>query len=273
MLEAAERAVDESAQHHFRVVQFPLNLFEAGALLEPADDVEGSAALEVAQRHDIAVLTNRPLNASVGGAMIRLATVPIEGAVIEIDSQLARVAELEEVYRTRIAHDVPVGPEAIEPDRLFRWAEQLREIDLKALSVEQWSGIQGQVISQAGQVTLFLLRQLTGAVRDRWQSWHEQYIPELQQLLAAMRREVAERALAQSTVVSSVVNPSLPAERMRAPLSQKAMWVVASTPGVTTVLNGMRTKGYVEEAAEIMEWPTLANVEQVYKAVREINLS
>jgi aryl-alcohol dehydrogenase-like predicted oxidoreductase len=88
-----------------------------------------------------------------------------------------------------------------------------------------------------------------------------------------MRREVAETALAQSTVVSSVIGPFLPAEQMRAPLSQKAMWAVASTPGVTAVLNGMRTAAYVEEAVAIMEWPALADVEQVFQAVREIKLS
>jgi hypothetical protein len=251
-----------------------LNLFEAGALLGHEDGVEASAAaLDVAQSHGIAVLTNRPLNAFVSGTMIRLAVVPVEGVVIDVDSQLARVAELEDTYRNRIANDVPMAPDAIEPDRLYRWAEQLREIDPKALSLEQWGGIHGQVLSQAGQVALFLHRQLTGPVRDRWSSWHEQYLPELQQLLGAMRREVAETALAQSTVVSSVIGPFLPAERMRAPLSQKAMWAVASTPGVTAVLNGMRAPAYVEEAVAIMEWPRLEETEEVYKAVRAIEIS
>jgi aryl-alcohol dehydrogenase-like predicted oxidoreductase len=144
ILEAAQRAVGEGAEHHFRVVQFPLNLFEAGALLGHEDGVEASAAaLDVARSHGIAVLTNRPLNAFVGGTMIRLAVVPVEGVVIDVDSQLARVTELEETYRNHIAHDVPMAPDAIEPDRLYRWAEQLREIDPKALSLEQWSGIHG----------------------------------------------------------------------------------------------------------------------------------
>ncbi len=88
-----------------------------------------------------------------------------------------------------------------------------------------------------------------------------------------MRRGVAETALAQSTVVSSVIGPFLPAERMRAPLSQKAMWAVASTPGVTAVLNGMRTPAYVEDAVAIMEWPALEKTEEVYKAVGAIEVS
>jgi aryl-alcohol dehydrogenase-like predicted oxidoreductase len=53
ILEAAQRAVGEGAEHHFRVVQFPLNLFEAGALLGHEDGVEASAAaLDVARSHD-----------------------------------------------------------------------------------------------------------------------------------------------------------------------------------------------------------------------------
>jgi uncharacterized protein YyaL (SSP411 family)/aryl-alcohol dehydrogenase-like predicted oxidoreductase len=274
MLEAAQRAVGDGEEHHFRILQLPLNLFEVGAALERNDGADGLATvLAVAESQDIAVLANRPLNASVGGRVVRLVVAPVEGEVMDVDSQLARVAELEETYRSRIAPDVPMAPDAIEPDKLFRWAEQLREINAKALNLEQWSGIQGQVLSQAGQVALFLHRQLTGPVHDRWDSWREQYLPELERLLAVMGREVAETALAQSTVVNSVISPLLPVGRMRAALSQKALWAVASTPGVTTVLNGMRTPAYVEEALEVMEWPALANVEEVYQAVRDIKVS
>jgi predicted aldo/keto reductase-like oxidoreductase len=51
------------------------------------------------------------------------------------------------------------------------------------------------------------------------------------------------------------------------------MWAVASTPGVTAVLNGMRTPAYVEDAVAIMEWPALEETEEVYKAVGAIEVS
>jgi predicted aldo/keto reductase-like oxidoreductase len=51
------------------------------------------------------------------------------------------------------------------------------------------------------------------------------------------------------------------------------MWAVASTPGVTAVLNGMRTPAYVEDAVAIMEWPALEKTEEVYKAVGAIEVS
>ena len=46
------------------------------------------------------------------------------------------------------------------------------------------------------------------------------------------------------------------------------MWFAASTPGVTCVLNGMRTVEYVRDALGVMEWEPLDDVQQVYKAVK-----
>ncbi|HPV84168.1 MAG TPA: hypothetical protein PK866_13615, partial [Nitrospira sp.] len=59
-------------------------------------------------------------------------------------------------------------------------------------------------------------------------------------------------------------NAMLPAERGTATLSQKALWVLAGTPGVTSVLNGMRTPAYVEDALQILRWPPLAEWRAVY---------
>ena len=72
MLAAAAAAA--GAKHRFRVLQLPMNLFETGAALEPNTGPDGgSTALEAATEAGLGVLVNQPLNAIVGGRLLRLA--------------------------------------------------------------------------------------------------------------------------------------------------------------------------------------------------------
>ena len=70
-LEAARDAGGEA--HHFEVVQWPMNLFEGGAALEPNTGPGGEhTALEMARDARLHVLVNRPLNAILDGRLVRL---------------------------------------------------------------------------------------------------------------------------------------------------------------------------------------------------------
>lgn len=60
------------SDHHFRVIQFPMNLYESGAVTEP-NQSDGQGTLAVARRQALGVLVNRPLNAFHGRRLIRLA--------------------------------------------------------------------------------------------------------------------------------------------------------------------------------------------------------
>lgn len=70
-LEAARAA--GGAAHHFKVVQWPMNLFEGGAALERNTGPGGErTALETAREAGLQVLVNRPLNAILDGRLVRL---------------------------------------------------------------------------------------------------------------------------------------------------------------------------------------------------------
>jgi aryl-alcohol dehydrogenase-like predicted oxidoreductase len=154
MLSAAREA--GGAAHHFRILQLPMNLFEAGALLEQNTGPDNrQTALEAASDVGIAVLVNRPLNAIVGNGMIRLAA-----------------------GRSQRVHDV----------------------------------------------------------------------------------------------ISAAIDPFLPEKRRGESLSRKALWVLASTPGVSCVLNGMRTPRYVDDSLGILPWAPIIPVVPIYQAVQGLTL-
>ncbi|PWB47142.1 MAG: hypothetical protein C3F12_03920 [Candidatus Methylomirabilota bacterium] len=75
MFHAAQEAGGPA--HHFRILQLPMNLFEAGGLLVRNNGPDNrQTVLEAASAAGIGVLVNRPLNAIVGNRMIRLAATP-----------------------------------------------------------------------------------------------------------------------------------------------------------------------------------------------------
>ena len=142
--------------HHFRWLQLPLNLLESRGALEANTGPDGRwRPLDLAAREGITVLVNRPLNAIVGHALIRLADPPIRGRARPASSQLRRRLD------------------ALLPDH------------------------------------------------------------------------------------------------HNAPLSQKALWVLTSLPGVRSVLVGMRETRYVADAMTVLQWRPLPDADAVLRALED----
>ena len=82
-----------------------------------------------------------------------------------------------------------------------------------------------------------------------------------------MRMEAAQKSAKKIQEIRDVIDPLLPASHRGEPFSRKALWTLASTPGVTTVLNGMRTQEYVEDSMTIMQWEPLADSRKIFQAL------
>jgi hypothetical protein len=272
MLLAAREA--GGADHHFRVLQLPMNLFEAGGVFEHNNGPENrETVLECASREGIGVLVNRPLNAIVGEGMLRLADFQVGAAEVQLDAQLRVLAKLEAEYRGQIAPDIRVSPGRSSPEDFFRWAEQLDGVQARLQSLDHWQQIEGQmIVPSVTQVVRALDGGLGGEVAERWRTWRDRYLPELRLLLVELRRQATQKSQALSRAVAAAVDPLLPAERSGETLSRKALWVVASSPGVGSVLNGMRTAAYVDDTLGILRWPPLASVLPVYEGIRGLRL-
>ncbi len=272
MLAAAREAGGPA--HHFRVLQLPMNLFEAGAALERNTGPENrQTALEAAVEAGVGVLVNRPLNAIVGRGMLRLADSDGGGEAIDLDAQLTAVADLESEWRRQLAPHIKTSSESISPADFFRWSDELRGLPGQLQSLEHWQQIEGQMIApQLNYLLRALDENLEGEPLVLWQSWRPRYLGELRKLMAEFRRQGASKSRRQSDAVSAAIDPLLPAERRPESLSRKAIWVVASTPGVSCVLNGMRTPSYVKDSLGVLAWPPLADVIAVYRAIQNLRL-
>jgi uncharacterized protein YyaL (SSP411 family)/aryl-alcohol dehydrogenase-like predicted oxidoreductase len=274
-LEAAGRAalVYGHSSHHFAVLQCPMNLFEAGALLVPSTGTEGKeSVLDVAARHRVAVLVNRPLNAmpSRGTGVQRLAEFPLEGEPVDLDRQFDVVARLEQEYRTTLAPAIPHGGQGTAPADFFNWAAELAAARPQLQGVEHWEHIEHQMIApHVNQVLQAIPRLVSGRAAEQWEEWRDRYVPQLLALLRGLRHEATERSLARARRVAGVIDSLLPPDKRHHTLSRKALWIVSRTPGVTCVLNGMRSRMYVEDSLGVLSWGALPDVRRIYEAVRQ----
>ncbi len=255
--------------HGFHILQLPLNLYESDAVFETNNGPkDGATVLETARRAGIAVLANRPLNAFVAGALVRLADVAVEDVEIDWEDQLGRVADLELSFRAEIAPKLEVAPDSLDPGEYFRMAERLRQARPTVTSLAHWSQVEAQINYTVSTIVVALNRQLNGEVAERWVEWRDAYLGELEDLMRAMRRQAADRSSDHNIGLREALDPLLPRAQGAESLSRLALWVVASTPGVTCVLNGMRSEAYVDDSLGILGWPKLEDVQPFYRAAK-----
>lgn len=268
---AATRGI---ARHHFAVLQCPMNLYETGALVTPNTGMDQrETVLEAAKREGIAVLVNRPLNAmpTKKSGVLRLTDFSIEGDPIDFDRQCQAVGELEEEYRKSIAPALQHSGQGMAPADFFTWAVELTRVRPQIQGLEHWEQIEHQMIApHINQVMQALSRQLTGTAAEQWEAWRDRYLPQLLTLLRGLRREATERSRAKTASVSAILDPLLPESRRKESLSRKALWILASTPGVTAVLNGMRSPVYVRDSMGILQWAALPEVRSLYDTMSKI---
>jgi hypothetical protein len=276
ILEAAQAAAQQVGQshHHFQVLQLPMNLFEAGALLTHNTGKDHShTVLSLTQEKEIAVLVNRPLNAipGKGGGMIRLADPQAEISNTNFEAQQPKVAALEHDYKQVLGPNIPPPDKGASPLDYFNWAEELKRVRPSVQNLEHWDQIESQTIAPYVNRAFQLLTQyFTGRKEEEkiWESWKDQYVPELIALLKIMRMEAAQKSAKKLAEIRQVIDPFLPEDKREEPFSRKALWTVASTPGVTSVLNGMRHPAYVNDSLTILQWEPLTYPRPIFEALQ-----
>ncbi|PYT14657.1 MAG: hypothetical protein DMF51_08125 [Acidobacteria bacterium] len=268
LLRAAEEA--GGVDHHFRVVQMPMNLFESGgALLLNTGPERSQTPLEAAAAAGLAVLINRPLNAIVHNRLIRLADVENAAPGGSVPERKAELKKLEQEYRTQIAPLAGTAKEAIDP--FFHLVDELGGLPKQIEDLESWRQIEQQyVIPRINHTARSMGHNVPAPVRTAWTQWWERCLPSLEGLLHAIAREAGRRSRSRSRAVTEAIDPLVPAERRGESLSRKALWVLAGTPGVTSVLVGMRQPDYVQDATGILAWSPLPEPLEFYRRVKKV---
>ncbi len=267
MLEAARAA--GGAEHHFALIELPLNLLEADAALNKDD--AGRSVLEVAQASNLGVLVNRPLNAYSNGALVRLIDHRLPESQVEFEPACRAVETLEQEYRTQFAPRLRVAENGPAPERFFQWGPELRTLSGQLQSLEQWQEVAGSVIRpRVAELCRAVERAFTGAERAAWHNWQERYLRALGSLFEAMEARAAAQSIRFAEALKQRLLPELPEALRNQDLGRLAIALVGSVPGVTSVLVGMRRTEYVAEA---IAGAKLMQVDGALEALRAVRSS
>jgi hypothetical protein len=154
------------------------------------------------------------------------------------------------------------------PADFFTWAVELTRVRPQIQGLEHWEQIEQQMIApHVNQVMQAVSQHLTGTAAEQWEAWRDRYVPQLLTLLRGLRREATGRSRAKTASVSAILDPLLPETKRKESLSRKALWVLASTPGVSCVLNGMRSPAYADDSLAVMGWEPLTGIKQIFEGI------
>lgn len=245
-----ETAQSIGPKHHFGIIQLPLNLFEPGAALEPNNS--GKSVLELARELDLAVMINRPLNAFVGNRLIRLADFPphdVDRAEIRFQQALNAAMELEATY---------TGDE-IFPASKVCWGHILRQNFEKLKNIESWKHLYQWRIQPAMKEAAFEL-----SSTSQTKEWLDRYSPLAQELFSSFNVYLEALASSDSIALGLELARACPGLRTQEKLSQKALRVYRSLPGVSCTLVGMRSPQYVRDVMKPKKtFPALSPIEAI----------
>ncbi|MGZ3698858.1 MAG: aldo/keto reductase, partial [Bdellovibrionota bacterium] len=145
--------------HHFKVIQFPLNLIEAGAALERNNS--GKTVLQYAREHGILTLANRPLNAFTGEQLLRLADFPER-------NQAEVLGRLKDTLTQAMGIERHYPGEEIVPSAKIAWGHILKQNFERLSELDQWR----QILANQARPTL---RRAFAELEPRYAKWCADY--------------------------------------------------------------------------------------------------
>lgn len=245
---ALEQAESISPDHHFRAIQLPLNLYEAGGAVYPTQDHK--TVLGFCKEKNIGVLINRPLNAFFKNKLYRIADYIKPGeskpGEKELEEILVTLKKSEDVFASYF------GGEAFGSER-EGIAAYLKFVAKDLPSGDYWESIMNQYI--VPPVTHWMRQAQEQFGQDpRWADWQKHFIQVINQTLDGIERFLsASKQNLSDDIRQTLYQSGYPDSNES--LSRMALSLLMQLEGVSCILNGMRSPEYVADAMGAAELP------------------
>ncbi len=246
-----EIAESISADHHFEVIQFPMNLLET----EPATAINqsnGRTLLDLAIEKGLMGLVNRPLNGVVGSNLIRLAKLPMVKGNPDPDEAEAWIEKLTEI-EGRLQQAIFSIPDEQVP---FRTKQEFAATTAGGrLLSQRWEGFgtfsnwkdirSGYLEPRANFAIRFL--NTRPELPEHAIPWIVEYKEILENTLDTISAVYRAQESGMLTTIKLNAETADDAWRGGQTLSQTAVRALRSTAGVSCVLVGLRQSKYVDD--------------------------
>ncbi len=237
-----------STTHHLHAIQFPMNLYEAGAVLEP-NQSGGRSVLDVARAAQLGVLINRPLNAFNGNHLIRLADIEKIGRLSddEVIRAITALNKSEKLLWRKLlpAMNLPV-PLLNRIKDQAAVGDQLKHHWRNFGNYERWRQFKDGLLWPHVQGVFDFLGPYADHVEGMAQ-WLDAHRKKLERAVRAVGSLYVEAVCREVDAMKRCVKSAAADWDIDAGLSQLAIRALRSTNGVHTVLVGMRRIRYVND--------------------------
>ena len=251
-----EIAQSLSSDHHFRLIQLPMNLLETGGITEK-NQAKGQSVLEFARDKNLAVLINRPLNAIAQNKLLRLAEVRPRGRVSgkDIIDLIDELIYSEEILKSQILPQL-----GLPPARQSQVMEQvasgavLKQHRQSFGTYERWQELQEYYFLPRVKGVLQFLQQQEN-LPEEISSWVNSHLEKLEAVLESVASSYREEAAERCGQIKKRLASADTDWSEAVTLSQMAVRALRSTAGINAVLVGMRREDYVQDVLEELARP------------------
>jgi len=264
LLEVARKVGGES--HNFKVIQCPLNLLEPEAALSPREN--GKTILQIAQEAKLGVLVNRPLNAILGGGLIRLAESLETAQEINPAQSILKLTDLEKSLRERLNVEISGRGETIDVSNFFHWADEFNQMKNRFRNLVEWEDfLFGLINPRLNQTTGFLNQNLQGEYAQIWQEAFPSYRQAIENVCQDFRLMAIARSHEETQTIREALDHKI---SYKTPLSHIALSAARLTDGVTTVLTGMRQVSYLKDAIDSTQGEFAVKTRDLFECLEPI---
>ncbi|MCP5094389.1 MAG: aldo/keto reductase [Chloroflexi bacterium] len=237
-----------STNHHFGIVQFPLNLYETGAVTEQ-NLSDQQSTIQYANEKGLAVLINRPLNAIWEDSIKRLVDVlppSYPTTPQEVSTAVDTSLKAEEAFQSELLPLLKIDEETQQQLLQYlavglmlqgRWAS--------FGSYHSWQDLQNQFLLPRAQSAVQFLSNLENlpAKAETWLHSYTEAVNDTVGAVGAFYQEISHKESSGTQATVNMIDPDWRAET----LSQTAVRALRSTTGISSVLVGMRHEQYVQD--------------------------
>ncbi|MGG4441963.1 aldo/keto reductase [Brevibacillus fortis] len=248
--------------HHFRVIQFPMNMYESGAMLEKSH-AQGQSALLFAKEKGLGVMTNRTLDVTAKEKIFRLTNIQLDLSTVidekeatrRIKDCLNRVDDVEDQIVYRVLPLLKMEKEDVK--------ELKKKISSGATLRKYWKKLYSSTNVQNVRSFLFepIIEDIRNTIKkhggldDQTQQWLDTYKVTLMDTAEALQSYYVPKDYQRSLDISKELTRVKPHLMTTDNLSQAAIRTMRATPEVHSVLVGMRREHYVDDVLMELKRP------------------
>ena len=251
------RIATNLGDHHFAVIQLPMNLYEPGGITVNNQQQKTKSVLELANEHNVGVLVNRPLNAIIDGSLTRLAETTQESSATEeeVNNAIGALIDVEQKIQRAVSHQLEMSTsERGAIDQLLVMGATLQSNWTKIKDSDQWNYIlQHSILPTVHQGMPYLARRMGEA--PLLATNYEPLINSLNRVLDEIAAYFIGKAGHAAGAIKSKLT-KLDLFDANHTLSQMAVRALRSTKGIDCVLVGMRSIRYVDDVTQDLKRST-----------------